>query len=77
MAFRGDGMGRKKHYQHRGRPSVCEKEGLKILVVELDEVFDSYGEAAKRIGGNKGAVYACLRGTGNRKNHMGYTFKFV
>lgn len=70
-------MGRDRKYDRRGRPSTCQTDGLKILIVELGEVFDSYSEAAERIGGNKGAVYSCLKGSGNRKKHLGFTFKFV
>ena len=68
---------RKKKYDRPGRPSVSQTEGLYILINELDEVFDSYQAAANRIGGRRSGVYACLRGTGNRKTHMGFHFKFV
>lgn len=68
---------RKKKYNKPGRPTLYEKEGLMILVNELGEVFKSYTEAANRIGGRRSGVYACLRGTGNRRTHMGYTFKYV
>lgn len=51
----------------------------KVLIVELKETFDSYEEAAKRIGGNRGAICNILKNhlkTG-RKVHMGYHFKFT
>lgn len=49
----------------------------RILIVELGVVVDSYEEAAKLIGGNRGAICNILTGTGNRSTHMGYHFKFV
>ena len=70
-------MGRKTKYKRVGRPSLFDTEGLKVLICELDEVFDSYQAAAKRIGGRRSGVYACLKGTGKRKTHMGFHFKFV
>lgn len=70
-------MPRRNRYSKKGRPSVYQKEGLKIRIVELGEDFESFSEAANRIGGTRGGVHACLRGTGNRRTHMGYTFKFV
>lgn len=70
-------MPRRNRYSRRGRPSVYTKEGLKIRIVELGEDFESYSDAAKRIGGRRSGVYSCLRGTGNRKTHKGFTFKFV
>ena len=68
---------RKNKYSRPGRPNLYESEGLLIFINELGETFKSYSEAANRIGGRRSGVYACLRGTGNRKTHMGYTFKFV
>lgn len=68
---------RKKKYSRPGRPSLYESEGLEVLIVELGETFKSFSEAAARIGGRRSGVHACLRGTGNRRTHMGYTFKFV
>ena len=70
-------MPRRNRYTKKGRPSLYKKEGKKIRIVELGEDFESFSDAAKRIGGRRGGVHACLRGTGNRKTHMGYTFKFV
>lgn len=68
---------RKRTRDRVGRPNLYESSGLKIMICELGEEFNSYSEAANRIGGRRGGVYSCLRGTGNRKTHMGYTFKFV
>ena len=68
---------RKKKYDRPGRPSLFDVEGLKIVICELDEVFESYQAAAKRIGGRRSGVYACLKGTGGRRTHMGFHFKFV
>ena len=68
---------RKKKYDRVGRPSVSQTEGLYIKINELDEVFSSYSDAAKRIGGRRSGVYACLKGGVGRQTHMGYTFKFV
>lgn len=68
---------RKKKYSHPGRPSLFESEGLRILIVELGEKFDSYQAAANRIGGRRSGVHACLRGSKGRVSHMGYHFKFV
>ena len=68
---------RKKKYDRPGRPSISQTEGLYILINELDEVFESYQAAAKRIGGRRSGVYACLKGTGGRRTHMGFHFKFV
>ena len=68
---------RKKKYDRPGRPSVSQSEGLHILINELGEAFDSYQAAANRIGGRRSGVYACLKGTGNRKTHMGFHFRFV
>lgn len=66
-------MGRKKTHDRVGRPINHPK----VMIVETGEVYDSYEEAAKAIGGRRSGVHACLRGTGNRRTHMGYTFKFV
>lgn len=68
-------MGRKNKYFRRGRPSNRLKEGLKIRIVELDEEFDSYSDAARRIGGNRGSVYKCLNDEFGHNTHKGYTFE--
>lgn len=70
-------MSRRNRYSRRGRPSLFDSEGLKVMICELGEVFDSYQAAAKRIGGRRSGVYACLKGTGGRRTHMGFHFKFV
>lgn len=70
-------MPRRRRYDRPGRPCLKDSEGLQILIVELGEVFDSYSEAANRIGGRRSGVYSCLRGTGRRRTHMGYTFRYV
>ena len=59
-----------------GRPITHPR----ILIVELGEVFESYDEAAKRIGGNRGAISNILNNylpRGGRQTHKGYHFKFV
>ena len=66
-------MGRKVTHDRVGRPVNHPK----ILVVETGEVYDSYEDVAKAIGGRRSGVHACLRGTGNRSSHMGYHFRFV
>lgn len=52
----------------------------KILIVELDKVVESYEEAAKAVGGNRGAICNILNnyipGRG-RKIHKGYHFQFI
>ena len=70
-------MSRKSCRKRVGRPNLYESSGLKILICELGEVFESYSEAAKRIGGRRSGVHACLRGGCGRRTHMGFTFKFV
>lgn len=55
----------------RGRPPKHDY----VRIIELDEIFPSYIEAAERIGGNRGCVYLCLRGM--RTRHLGYTFEYV
>lgn len=64
-------MSRKKRYNKKGRPPKHSK----ILIIETGEVFDSYNEVAKRIGGNRGNVYLCM--IGMRQNVNGYHFKYV
>lgn len=66
-------MPRKNRYTRRGRPINHPR----VLVIETGEVYDSYEDAAKAIGGRRSGVYACLRGTGNRRTHMGFHFRFV
>ena len=46
-----------------------------VRIIELDEIFPSYHEAADRIDGNRGCVYLCLQGM--RTSHKGYTFEYV
>lgn len=48
--------------------------GRQVEVVETGEVFRTARDCANHIGGDYGSVYACLRG--DRKTHMGYTFKY-
>lgn len=64
-------MSRKNRYDHKGRPPV----GKKILIIETGEIVNSYNEAAKKVGGNRGNVYLCL--IGMRRNVNGYHFRFV
>ena len=66
-------MGRKKTHDRVGRPINHPK----IMIIETGEIFESYEDVAKAIQGSRGGVYACLRGTGQRRTHMGYSFKFV
>ena len=70
-------LSRKKRYDTPGKPSLYSREGLSIMVCETGEIYNSFSEVAIAIGGNAGGVYNCLRGTGNRRKHKGYTFKFV
>lgn len=46
--------------------------GSRIQIVETGEVFRSVRDCARYIGGDYGAIYACLRG--DRRKHLGYTF---
>lgn len=66
-------MGRKRTHDRVGRPVNHPR----VMINETGEIFDSYEDAAKAIGGRRSGVHACLRGTGNRRTHKGYTFKFV
>lgn len=64
--------------RRRGQPSASKKSGLKILIVELEEVFDSYADVAARIGGNPGAVYKCLSDNYPlHETHKGYHFEWT
>lgn len=47
----------------------------KVRVVETGRVYVSARSCALDIGGEFGAVYACLRGV--RKTHKGYSFEYV
>ena len=64
-------MSRKKQYEKRGRPPKHKP----VRIVETDEVFKSYADAATRVGGNRGCVYLCL--IGMRHKHRGYSFEYV
>lgn len=64
-------MSRKRRYDKRGRPPNHSP----VRIVELDEVFKSFNEAAIRIGGNRGLIELCLKG--DRYTHLGYTFEYV
>lgn len=64
-------MPRKKKYDKRGRPPKHQA----IRIVELDEVFRTYIDAADRIGANRGNVWLCLYG--DRKTCNGFTLEFV
>lgn len=66
-------MPRKVTHDRRGRPVNHPK----IMVIETGEVYISYEDVAKAIGGRRSGVQACLKGTGKRCSHMGYHFKFV
>lgn len=46
--------------------------GTRVQIVETGEVFRSVRDCARYIGGDYGAVYACLRG--DRRKHLGYSF---
>lgn len=48
------------------------RKGHHVQIVETGETFRSAREAAKRINGSVGNIYACL--TGKRKSHKGYHF---
>lgn len=64
-------MSRKKRYDRKGRP--CNHP--KILIIETGEVVNSYNDAAKKVGGNRGNVYLCL--IGMRRNVNGYHFRLL
>lgn len=75
FAFGGDIL---VHERRRGRPSEAQKMGLRIKIVELEEVFDNYKEVATRIGGNPGAVYKCLSDNYPlHETHKGYHFEWI
>lgn len=48
--------------------------GMRVEIVDTGEVFRSVRDCARYIGGDYGAIYACLRGI--RKTHLGYTFRY-
>ena len=47
------------------------------MVVETGEIFDSYNEVAKHIGGSPWAVCRCLDDNYPHKTHKGYHFEYV
>lgn len=49
--------------------------GIKVLIVELDEVYNTVSAAARAIHGDQGSITKVLKG--QRKSHKGYTFKYV
>lgn len=55
----------------RGRPV----DHPKVKIIETGEIYDSYADTAKAIGGHRGNVLLCLRGL--RKRCNGYTFSYV
>jgi len=48
--------------------------GARIQIIETGDVFRSVRDCANYIGGDYGAIYACLRG--DRQRHLGYTFTY-
>jgi len=54
----------------RGRPPTHPK----VMNKETGDIFDTYTEAAKAIGGSRVGVYRCV--TGMQKHHHGYHFIF-
>ena len=61
----------------RGRRSAASKMGLRIMVVETGEIFDSYNEVARHIGGTSWGVSRCLDDNYPHKTHKGYHFEYV
>jgi hypothetical protein len=61
-----------KRKSNRGRPGSSKQ----IEIVELNEVYKGYAEAAARVNGNRGCVYLCCNNPQGRKKHKGYTFQF-
>lgn len=56
--------------EHRGRP------GIRVMVLETGETFESLTECAKAIGGSASKIYDCLHGLNHRRSHRGYHFTF-
>lgn len=48
--------------------------GARVEIIETGEIFRSVRDCANWIGGDYGAIYACLRG--ERMRHLGYTFRY-
>ena len=51
------------------------RAGMKVKIVELDEVYNTISAAARAIHGDQGSITKVLKG--QRKSHKGYTFKYV
>lgn len=64
-------MPRKKKYDRVGRPPNHPM----VKIVELDEVYPTFEAVAKRIDGDRSAVFKCIYG--ERHSHKGYTFEWV
>lgn len=61
-----------KIQRKNGRPMTNDEA---VRIIERDEVYPNYVEAAKAIKGNRCCVYLCLKGY--RKRHLGYTFEYA
>lgn len=55
-----------------GRPLGLNR---RVRILETDEIYSNYIEAAKATESNRGDVYQCLMHY--RKSHNGYRFEFV
>lgn len=60
-----------KNKKKMGRPPRHKR----VRIVGTNLIFDTYLEAAKYVGGNRGCVYLCLQGM--RRKHMGRQFEYV
>lgn len=65
----------------RGRPILSHSRGethttwgKSVRVVETGDVFRTVRQAARHLGGDYSAIYACLRG--DRKKHLGYSYEY-
>lgn len=54
--------------------STRKQTGRQVEVVETGDIYRTARDCARYIGGDYGSVYACLRG--DRRSHMGYTFRY-
>lgn len=52
-----------------------EPRHRRILVVQTNEIFNTIGDCADKIGGHPSSIYRVLRG--ERPHHLGYTFEYV
>lgn len=57
--------------EYRGRP------GVRVMITETGEKFDSIMDCAKAIGGYPSKIHDVLYHNNNRHTHRGYHFQFI